>query len=87
MQMQWSQPVPAWHQRIFAQMNVRTGASYNYQGCKHLLVNTPCRYSKWTKIKNICVLYLYRPIYIDACCNYAFMHCVLLHVCNYALMH
>ena len=72
--MQWSQPVPAGHQCIFASMNVCTGASYNYQGSRHHLVNTPCRYCKWTKTNNICVLYLYIGLYIDACCNYTLMH-------------
>ena len=86
MQMQWSQPMPAWHQSIFAQMNVCIGAFYNYQGSKHHLVNTPCMYSKWTKTKTLRILY-YIGLYIDACCNYSFMDCVLLHICNYALMH
>ena len=29
--------------------------------------------------------YIGLGLYIDACRDYAFMHCVLLHVCNYAL--
>ena len=77
MQMQLSQPVPAWHQSIFAQMNVCIGAFYNYQGSKYHLLNTASRYSKGT----IRVLYYY------TCCNYSFMHCVLLHICIDAEMH
>ena len=58
-----------------------TGASYNYQGSRHHLVNTPCSYSKWTKIF---MYYTYIGIYIHSC-MYAFMHCIV--ACMHALMH
>ena len=73
--MQLSQPVPAWHQSIFAQMNVCIGAFYNYQGSKYHLLNTASRYSKRT----IRVLHYYIGLYmlqlfIYALCIVAYMH-------------